>query len=82
MKLQFCKDNLGYEFPVLWEGYNEPLEGGKQKVFGYTPNYLKVSSLINNHESVENQTISTRLIAVEELSIFGEIIGSPLSLSS
>jgi threonylcarbamoyladenosine tRNA methylthiotransferase MtaB len=82
MKLQFCRDNLGHEFPVLWEGYNEPLEGGKQKVFGYTPNYLKVSSLINNDESVENKTITTRLIAVEELSIFGKMLGSPLPLNS
>jgi threonylcarbamoyladenosine tRNA methylthiotransferase MtaB len=73
MKLAFCQENIGNEFPVLWEGYHEPLEGEKQRVFGYTPNYLKVSCVINNDESVENKTIATRLIAVEEGYIGGVI---------
>jgi threonylcarbamoyladenosine tRNA methylthiotransferase MtaB len=79
MKLQFCRDNSGNEFPVLWEGYHEPLEDGKQRVFGYTPNYLKVGCVINNDESVENQTITTRLMAAEEGYIVGEIVGNTCS---
>ncbi|MEI6268109.1 MAG: tRNA (N(6)-L-threonylcarbamoyladenosine(37)-C(2))-methylthiotransferase MtaB, partial [Methylococcaceae bacterium] len=75
MKLAFCQENIGNIFPVLWEGYHEPLESEKQRVFGYTPNYLKVSCVINNDESVENQTITTRLMAVEEGYIVGEITG-------
>ena len=30
----------------------------KQRVFGYTPNYLKVGCVISNDVSVENQTIN------------------------
>jgi threonylcarbamoyladenosine tRNA methylthiotransferase MtaB len=78
MKLAFCQENIGNEFQVLWEGYHEPLEGEKQRVFGYTPNYLKVSCVINNNESVENQTIITKLMAVEEGYIVGEIDGNSL----
>lgn len=73
MKLKFCSDNIGNEFPVLWEGYREPLEGGKQQVFGYTPNYLKVGCVINSEESLENRTIAARLTAVGEGFVCGEI---------
>ncbi|MEI6069129.1 MAG: tRNA (N(6)-L-threonylcarbamoyladenosine(37)-C(2))-methylthiotransferase MtaB [Methylococcaceae bacterium] len=79
MKQAFCRENTGKVFPVLWEGYHEPLEGGKQRVFGYTPNYLKVSCVINNDESVENQTIATLLMAVEEGYMGGEIAGNTVS---
>jgi threonylcarbamoyladenosine tRNA methylthiotransferase MtaB len=78
MKLQFCQENIGNKFPVLWEGYREPLEGGKQRVFGYTPNYLKVSCVINDKESVENKTITARLTAVGEDCVFGKIVGDIL----
>jgi len=76
MKIKFCQDNIGNEFPVLWEGYSEPLEGGKQRVFGYTPNYLRVGCVICNDESVENQTITARLTAVEDAFVIGEIVES------
>ena len=78
MKLKFWRDNIGNEFPVLWEGYSEPLEGGKQRVYGYTPNYLRVGCVISNDESVENQTILAKLTAVGESCVFGEIVGNTL----
>jgi len=78
MKLKFCRDNIGNEFPVLWEGYSEALEGEKQRVFGYTPNYLRVGCVISNDESVENQTITARLTAVGEGCVFGGIVGNTL----
>jgi len=58
MKLKFFAENLGHEFPVLWEGYSEALADDKQRVFGYTPNYLRVGSVISNDVPVENQTIN------------------------
>jgi threonylcarbamoyladenosine tRNA methylthiotransferase MtaB len=73
MKQQFCQSNIGYEFPVLWEGYSEPLPNGKHRVFGYTPNYLRIACVLNDSVSVENQTINTRLIAVEDGFVVGEI---------
>ena len=74
MKLQFCRDNIGHAFPVLWEGYSEPLEGGKQRVFGYTPNYLRVGCVIGNEESVENRTSMAKLTAVRENCVFGVLV--------
>ena len=74
MKLKFCRDNIGNEFPVLWEGYSEPVEGGKQQVFGYTPNYLRVACVISNDESVENQTIKCVVTEVVGGYVFGELV--------
>ena len=74
MKLKFCRDNIGNEFPVLWEGYSEPVEGGKQQVFGYTPNYLRVTCVIGNDESVENQTIKCVVTEVVGGYVFGELV--------
>ncbi len=66
MKRQFFEVNVGNEFPVLWEGYSEELDAGKKRVFGYTPNYLRVGCVINQNESLENQVIKARLTAVAE----------------
>ena len=74
MKLDFCQENIGAVFPVLWEGYSEPLADNKQRVFGYTPNYLKVACVINADESIENQTLMTRLVAVGEDYMQGELV--------
>lgn len=74
LKQQFYADNIGNEFPVLWEGYSEPLADGKHRVFGYTPNYLRVSCVLDAAISVENQTINTRLTAVADGVIIGELV--------
>ncbi len=74
MKLKFFADNIGKEFKVLWEGYREALDNGKQRVFGYTPNYLRVGCVIDKDISVENQTLSCRVTAVEESSVVGELL--------
>ncbi|PPD47308.1 MAG: tRNA (N(6)-L-threonylcarbamoyladenosine(37)-C(2))-methylthiotransferase MtaB [Methylobacter sp.] len=66
MKQQFAKANLGQVFPVLWEAYSEPYGEGKQLVFGYTPNYLRVGCVINNGESLENQTRNAKITALAE----------------
>ena len=66
MKLEFFKENLGLELPVLWEGYSIAQEDGNQQVFGYTPNYLRVSSIIKADVSVENKTLKVRLSELGE----------------
>jgi threonylcarbamoyladenosine tRNA methylthiotransferase MtaB len=73
MKLKFCRDNVGNKFPVLWEGYNEPYSAGKKLVFGYTPNYLRAGCVINNDESIENQTIECIVTSAEEHGVFAKI---------
>lgn len=55
MKRDFYQENIGQTFEVLWEGQREMLEKSKQRVFGYTPNYLRVSCEISENETLENQ---------------------------
>ncbi|MGZ8136727.1 MAG: tRNA (N(6)-L-threonylcarbamoyladenosine(37)-C(2))-methylthiotransferase MtaB [Methylococcaceae bacterium] len=74
MKQQFCEENIGKEFPVLWEGYSEPVNDSKKRVFGYTPNYLRVGCVISNDQSIENETISVQLTAVQETFILGQFV--------
>ncbi|MDD5577663.1 MAG: tRNA (N(6)-L-threonylcarbamoyladenosine(37)-C(2))-methylthiotransferase MtaB [Methylobacter sp.] len=73
MKMKFCRDNVGCEFPVLWEGYNEPYAVGKKLVFGYTPNYLRAGCVINADESIENLTLNCIITAAEENYVFAKI---------
>jgi threonylcarbamoyladenosine tRNA methylthiotransferase MtaB len=75
MKLKFFADNVGHEFPVLWEGYSEALEDDKQRVFGYTPNYLRIGCVIGGNMSVENQTINCVVTGVEEGYVVGALAG-------
>jgi threonylcarbamoyladenosine tRNA methylthiotransferase MtaB len=75
MKLKFYRENLGREFPVLWEGYSEPCGDNQQRVFGYTPNYLKIGCVLNRDRSVENQVINTRLTEACDNWIIGELAG-------
>ncbi len=74
MKQTFFADNVGLEFPVLWEGYSEALDDGKQRVFGYTPNYLRVACVIDGDMSVENRTLDCVVTAVAEGSVSGELV--------
>jgi len=73
MKQQFMQDNLGQTFQVLWEAYSEPYNENQRRVFGYTPNYLRVSTLVNQHDSLENQTVMARLVAVNNDYLQAEI---------
>ncbi len=74
MKLKFFEDNVGREFPILWEGYSEALNDDKQRVFGYTPNYLRVGCVIGNDRSVENRTLNCLITAVEEDNVVGRLV--------
>ncbi|MFI3120012.1 MAG: tRNA (N(6)-L-threonylcarbamoyladenosine(37)-C(2))-methylthiotransferase MtaB [Methylococcaceae bacterium] len=74
MKLKFFEDNVGHEFPILWEGYSEALNDDKQRIFGYTPNYLRVGCVIGNDRSVENRTLNCLITAVEEDSVVGRLV--------
>ncbi len=74
MKLKFFEDNVGHEFPILWEGYSEALNDDKQRVFGYTPNYLRVGCVIGNDRSIKNRTLNCLITAVEEDSVVGQLV--------
>jgi threonylcarbamoyladenosine tRNA methylthiotransferase MtaB len=79
MKQAFCRNTLGNAFPVLWEGYSEPLADGKQRVFGYTPNYLRVGCVIDADEAVENQIITAKLTSVCDNFVGGEWVKNAVS---
>ena len=61
MKDAFYQQNSGQTFEILWEGQREILENGNVRMFGYTPNYLRVSCEINETETLENQITSFTL---------------------
>ncbi|MDD5276813.1 MAG: tRNA (N(6)-L-threonylcarbamoyladenosine(37)-C(2))-methylthiotransferase MtaB [Methylovulum sp.] len=75
MKQQFCQSNLGKTFPVLWEAYSEPYSDNEQRVFGYTPNYLRVGCIISKQVSLENQTRNVRLASVHDDCIMAGLVG-------
>ena len=72
MRLRFYHDNLGKQFPVLWEGYSEPVGTDRQRVFGYAPNYLKVGCVISKDKSLENKTTVATLKTVSDAYILAE----------
>ncbi len=74
MKSGFQTRNLGEIFPVLWEGQKEQQEDGLIKVFGYTPNYIRVAVLLPPGQSIENQIISARPFAIDENYLLAETI--------
>ncbi len=73
LRLDFFQLNLGQTYPVLWEGCTEQVDENTQRVFGYTPNYLKVSGLINNEKSLENQTLLATLRSAYDNWILAEL---------
>lgn len=66
MRLRFYQDNIGKQFPVLWEGYSEPVRTDEQRIYGYTPNYLKVACVISKESSLENKTTLVSLVSVSD----------------
>lgn len=62
--------------PVLWER-GEQLQNGQIKHSGYTPNYLKVSTLSDT--DIANQVLPTKLINVEDDVLWGMIEETPTS---
>ena len=72
MKQSILEKNLGNTFPVLWE--NQAIDKEKLLVFGYTPNYLRVSAEISDGQSITNQIIPAHLITLDNDVIHSTII--------
>jgi len=73
MKTEFLQQNLGINFPVLWEGQIELQQDGRIKTFGYTPNYLRTSTFCATKNSLENQIIQARAVAIEKGDLITDI---------
>ncbi len=74
MKQQFIRQNLNQRWPVLWEGHKEALENGKQRFFGYTPNYLRVACDVDADRNIENRIMTAELRQPEESYILADLI--------
>lgn len=66
MKQDFFKQNLNHCFNILWEGQKNEISATQYQVFGYTPNYLRVATTIEQTESVENTIIPAKLTAISD----------------
>ncbi len=64
MKLNAFNRCLGRNLPVLWESQSNLVESKSALVFGYTPNYLRVATVMDKPEKLENQIRPARLKAV------------------
>ncbi len=78
MRLKFYQQNLGQQFPVLWEAYSEPVGENMHRVFGYTPNYLKVGCDISKAISLENKTTPANLSVIYDGFILADLHGGVL----
>jgi threonylcarbamoyladenosine tRNA methylthiotransferase MtaB len=66
--------NLGQVALVLWEGYCEPVGEGKNRIFGYTPNYLRVACVVETGRSYVNTISPVKLVEATEEFVIGEIV--------
>jgi threonylcarbamoyladenosine tRNA methylthiotransferase MtaB len=74
MKQSFMQQNLGESVEILWEGQKEEIDASQHKVFGYTPNYLRVATIINDSESLEDQIIPALSREINENYLLTELI--------
>ncbi len=72
MKTDFFTANLNQRFPVLWEAQYQDSDNGKQLIFGYTPNYLRVACEINKGDNVENQITEVTLSSQTQQYLLGK----------
>ena len=74
MKQDFLQQNLNKSFDILWEGQTEDIDTTRRKVFGYTPNYLRVATVIDNTTSLENKITTAKAKDIIENHLIAEPI--------
>ena len=67
MKQAFFKQQLGQTAAILWEGNIDRIGDSSTIIYGYTPNYMRVSSMAHSAKKLVNtiQTASLQKIADE-----------------
>jgi threonylcarbamoyladenosine tRNA methylthiotransferase MtaB len=73
MKQDFYTQNLNEQFEVLWEGQREIIDENHVRVFGYTPNYLRVACDIPSTQLIENTITPYEMKQVDTDYALGEI---------
>ncbi len=74
MKLDFFTQNMNKPFNILWEGQKEEINATQYKVFGYTPNYLRVGTIIDHTKSLENTITQVKTKAIFDNYLLTELI--------
>ncbi len=64
MKKETLARYVGREFPILWEGPGQPTGSGQIRWQGYTPNYLRVTTLTDPEASLDNRILPVRLMGL------------------
>lgn len=65
LKVEELERQVGRTVPVLWESSNQFTEDGRQRYFGYTPNYHKVAVEIPAGLSPERLILNTEIKSVD-----------------
>lgn len=75
MRQDAINDQLGREVEVLWESPQVYGDQGQMRYTGYTPNFLRVETIVNNTVLLENRIKKTHLKRVSSNAglIFGEL---------
>lgn len=63
LKLAFAQQQIGREYPILWEGSADAIDPSGL-TFGYTPNYLKVACAAPVDAPINNQIRQARIESV------------------
>ena len=74
MKHNFFKQNLEQSFDVLWEAHTEEVDTHTHKVFGYTPNYLRVATITDNKQTLENQQLTAKISEITPDHLLAELV--------
>jgi len=74
MKQAFFTKNTDQIFDILWEGQQEEIDSHSQRVFGYTPNYLRVSTVIKKTKSLENKISLAKIRSFTEDQLMVELV--------
>jgi len=74
MKQDFFQQNKQQRFSVLWEGQKEEVSETQHKVFGYTPNYLRVAAVVDKNQAYENQLSTVQIDSLETDHLLARII--------
>ncbi len=64
MKQDFLAQHKEQVFRVLWEGQQDIVDAETVKIYGYTPNYLRVATLVNKQQSLSNQITQAKIKAI------------------
>jgi len=74
MKQVFFTQNKNKIFDILWEGQKEEIDTHSQRVFGYTPNYLRVSTVIEKEKSLENKISLAKICNFTDEQLVAELV--------